>query len=205
MKLLRLTPAASSVSASYQQFSLGFKETIDQTLCSLHKHNVVVDKKIKVCHGDGSIFKMLKLVKDLVKKNEYDLVHIHNGLTGIIFILALFPFRLTLLKKTIFTLHTSYNLLSLRNKILVTLTMFVVSKVCPCSRSSFNSIPKWLEHLIQKKLFLIVNGFNYERIDLIEIGNISNRLFSKDCGLKLVCVGSLNDNKNQASILSGSR
>lgn len=201
MKLLRLANTINSTSAPYNQFSLGFKETIDQTFCSLFQHDVLVDKDIRGFHGDGSILKMLKLVKELVNKNKYDVVHIHSGLTGLIFIISIFPFRLALLKRTVFTLHTSYNLLRFRNKILVTLTMFIVSKVCPCSKSSLDSIPKPIQGYIQEKTFMIVNGFNHHRIDIIKNGNRSNQLFSKDCGLKLVCVGALNDNKNQFSLL----
>ena len=151
MKLLRLANTINSTSAPYNQFSLGFKETIDQTFCSLFQHDVLVDKDIKGFHGDGSILKMLKLVKELVNKNKYDVVHIHSGLTGLIFIISIFPFRLALLKRTVFTLHTSYKLLRFRNKILVTLTMFIVSKVCPCSKSSLDSIPKPIQGYIQEK------------------------------------------------------
>ena len=47
MKLLRLTPALKATSASYNQFSLGFKDSIDQTIVSLPKHQVLIDRKIK--------------------------------------------------------------------------------------------------------------------------------------------------------------
>ena len=103
MKLLRLTPALKSTSASYNQFSIGFKDTIDQTVCSLHEyHDVLIDKKIKVFHGQGSIFKMMFLIKRLIRKNKYDIVHIHNGLTGIIFYTSYLPFQIKPIKKNSF-------------------------------------------------------------------------------------------------------
>ena len=81
MKLLRLTPALKATSASYNQFSLGFKETIEQTVCSLHKHHdVLIDEKINVFHGDGSIIKMLMLLRKLVKRNHYNVIHITVGM-----------------------------------------------------------------------------------------------------------------------------
>ena len=118
MKLLRLATTINSTSAPYNQFSLGLKETIDQTFCSLFRHDMLIDNNIIGFHGDGSILKMLKLIKGLVNKNKYDVVHIHSGLTGVIFILALFPFRLGLLKKTVFTLHNSWYVLKTRNQFL---------------------------------------------------------------------------------------
>ena len=84
MKLLRLTPALKATSSSYNQFSLGFKETLDQTIGSLHEHEVLIDKKIKVFHGDGSSLKMFKQIKRYINEIEYDVIHIHNGVTGLI-------------------------------------------------------------------------------------------------------------------------
>ncbi|MDA9652877.1 glycosyltransferase family 4 protein, partial [Pseudomonadota bacterium] len=132
MKLLRLTPALKATSSSYNQFSLGFKESIDQTIGSLHKHEVSIDEKITVFHGDGSALKMLKQIKRFIHQIEYDVIHIHNGVTGIIFILAIFPFKIGLLKKTVFTLHNSWNVLKTRNKFFNLIVMLLSSKVCTC-------------------------------------------------------------------------
>jgi hypothetical protein len=71
MKLLRLSSRVTSTSASYSQFSFGFKEIIDQRLCSLLEYDVLIDKNIKVFHGDGSILKNvedLQLIQKLFKE-----------------------------------------------------------------------------------------------------------------------------------------
>lgn len=206
MKLLRLTPALKATSASYNQFSLGFKEMINQTIGSLHKHEVSIDKKIKVFHGDGSILKMSMNIRSLLAKNNYDVVHIHNGVTGIIFILAIFPLRLNLLKRTIFTLHNSWNVLKTRNQILNFLVMLVVKKICTCGVSSQNSIPKIINHIIGKKTKAIVNGFDHQRIDNIENTRISSEShFHKYSKIKIVYVGGFNNIKNQIALLEALR
>ncbi len=202
MKLLRLTPALKSTSASYNQFSIGFKDTIDQTVCSLHEyHDVLIDKKIKVFHGQGSIFKMMFLIKRLIRKNKYDIVHIHNGLTGIIFILAIFPFRLNLLKRTVFTLHNSWNVLTLRNQFLDFIVMLASKKICTCGLSSLNSIPRWINFFIGYKTQPVVNGFDHNRIDNVETSRITRNNFDSNSKLKILCVGALNDTKNQIGLL----
>ena len=202
MKLLRLTPALKATSASYNQFSLGFKETIEQTVCSLHKHHdVLIDEKINVFHGDGSIIKMLMLLRKLVKRNHYNVIHIHNGLTGIIFILALFPLRLGLLKRTIFTLHNSWNVLSLRNQILDFIVMLVSKRICTCGISSLHSIPKFINFFIERKTEAIVNGFDHKRIDKVESNKSNKDQFYKSSKLKILCVGALNNTKNQIALL----
>ena len=201
MKLLRLTPALTSASSSYNQFSLGFKETIDQTLCSLHKHDVLIDKKIKVFHGDGSFLKMLKLIKGLVNKNKYDVVHIHSGLTGIIFILAIFPSRLGLLKKTVFTLHNSWHVLKPRNQFLDFIVMLASRKVCTCGVSCRDSIPKLINYFVGKKTKAVVNGFDHQRIDSVENKKLNKGHFDKSSKIKIVYVGALNNTKNQIALL----
>ena len=202
MKLLRLTPALKATSASYNQFSLGFKETIEQTVCSLHKHHdVLIDEKINVFHGDGSILKMLMLLRRLVKSNHYNVVHIHNGLTGIIFLLAIFPLRLGLLKRTVFTLHNSWNVLSLRNQILDFIVMLVSKRICTCGVSSLQSIPKFINFFIERKTEAVVNGFDHKRIDKLESNKSDKDQFYTGSKLKILCVGALNNTKNQIALL----
>ena len=202
IKLLRLTPALKSTSSSYNQFSLGFKDSINQTLCSLHEPNeVIIDKKIEVFHGNGSILKLIKIIKQLIDKNNYDLVHIHNGLTGVAFLLAIFPFKLFLLKKTIFTLHNSWNVIKPINQFLNLIIMIVCRKICICSKSSKESIPKIIAFFLNNKSQTIVNGFDHQRIDNVEIKKIDNIHFDKKSIIKIVYVGVLNNVKNQIALL----
>jgi len=201
MKLLRLTITVNSTSAPYNQFSLGFKGTIDQTLCSLLEHDVLIDKNIKAFHGDGSILKMLKLIKGLVKINKYDVIHIHSGLIGVIFLLTIFPFRLSLLKKTVFTVHNSWNVLKPRNQFLNFIVMLASRKVCTCSVSSQNSIPKIVNYFVGKKTKAIVNGFDHQRIDRVRGNKKSKIHFDKDSTIKIVYIGAFNNTKNQIALL----
>lgn len=201
MKLLRLTPALKATSSSYNQFSLGFKETLDQTIGSLHEHEVLIDKKIKVFHGDGSSLKMFKQIKRYVNRIEYDVIHIHNGVTGLIFIFAIFPFKLGLLKKTVFTLHNSWNVLKTRNQILNFIVMLLSSKVCTCGLSSQESLPTIINYFIGKKTKAIVNGFDNERIDRVENNKLHGVHFDPSSKIKIVYVGALNNTKNQIALL----
>ena len=201
MKLLRLTPALKSTSSSYNQFSLGFKETIDQTIGSLNKHEILIDEKIAVFHGDGSALKMLKQIKKFIHKNRYDVIHIHNGATGIIFIFAIFPFRLGLLKKTVFTLHNSWNVFKIRNQFLSLIVMLLSRKVCTCSQSSQESLPKIIKYFINKKTKAVVNGFDNERIDRVENKKLNGVHFDKSSKIKIVYIGEFNNIKNQIAFL----
>ena len=154
MKILRLASTLNSTSAPYNQFSLGFKNDFQQTFCSLLENEVTIDEKIIGYHNSGSIFRMLRLLKSLIKNNDYDVIHIHSGVTGIIFILALFPLNMHMLSKTVFTLHNSWNVLKTRNQVLNFIVMLCSKKVCTCGISSRNSIPKFIGFFINKKPLL---------------------------------------------------
>ena len=63
MKLLRLATTLNSTSAPYNQFSLGLKSEVNQTFCSLFKNDISVHSDIDVFNGEGSILKMLRILK----------------------------------------------------------------------------------------------------------------------------------------------
>ena len=201
MKLLRLATTLNSTSAPYNQFSLGLKERTAQTFCSLLKNDISVDQKIEGLHGDGSIIKMIKLLRSLLKLHKYDVIHIHSGLTGIIFLIAIFPFNLGLLNKMVFTLHNSWNVLTIRNQILDFIVMLLSHKVCTCGVASKNSIPKTISFFINKKTIAVVNGFDHERIDNIDERRSDKIHFTSNPCLKILCVGALNRTKNQVLLL----
>ena len=201
MKLLRLATTLNPTSAPYNQFSLGLKKAVDQTYCSLLKNDIPIDDTIVGFHGDGSIIKMIKVVRNLIKQHNFDVVHIHSGVTGIILLIATFPFKISIFKKTVFTLHNSWNVIKFRNQILNFLVMLVAKKICTCGKSSRESIPKAINFFIAKKTISIVNGFDNERIDKIRNSKDATKHFSDSSLIKILCVGALNNTKNQISLL----
>lgn len=201
MKILRLANTINSTSAPYNQFSLGFRNEFEQTFCSLLENDVDLDEKVIGRHSNGSILKMFKILKALVRENNYDVIHVHSGITGSIFILALFPFNMRLLRKTVFTLHNSWNVLKIRNQFLNFIVMLFAQKICTCGISSRNSIPKFIDFFISQKTTSIVNGFDHQRIDNVKLRQSGSTHFDQYSSMKIVCVGALNKTKNQIALL----
>jgi glycosyltransferase involved in cell wall biosynthesis len=201
MKLLRLANTLNQTSAPFNQFALGFKESIDQTYCSLNKNDVSAKEGLTIVHANGSILGLIKLIRNLLIKNNYDIVHIHSGVTGIAFLIALFPLRFSLLKKTVFTLHNSWGVLKLRNQILNIIVMFVVEKVCTCGQASKDSIPNKINFFIDHKTTAIINCFDNRRIDDVKDNKTAVKHFNSTSKIKILCVGALNHTKNQIALL----
>ena len=202
MKLLRLTPTLKSTTTAYNQFSLGFKDKITQTVGSLEKDEVPIDEKITIFHGNGSALRLFKLIKKNINEVDYDVIHIHNSITGIIFMLAIFPFNLSLLKKTVFTLHNSWNVFKTRNQLLNIIVMLLSKKVCTCGKSSQESLPKIISRFFDKKMQAITNGFDNRRIDRVAGNKSEISHFDLNTEIKIVYVGALTDTKNQIALLS---
>ena len=72
MKLLRLANTLNPTSTPYNQFSLGFKDEIEQTFCSLLENELRVDNKVNGHHCGGSILNMFSTLKELIKENDFD-------------------------------------------------------------------------------------------------------------------------------------
>tara|TARA_Y100001970_G_scaffold294340_1_gene451022 strand:- start:4529 stop:5623 length:1095 start_codon:yes stop_codon:yes gene_type:complete len=201
MKLLRLANTLNASSAPYNQFSLGLKNEIDQTFCSVFQNAVIPDKKVNCIHAEGSIFKFYLLLKIQIEEQDFDVVHIHSGLTGILFFLAIFPFKISMMKKTVFTLHNSWYVLKTRNQFLNLIVMILSKRVCTCGKSSFQSVPRFIKFVVGKKMIPIVNGFDNQRIDEIEKIGAEKEYFHDTTKLKILCIGALNNTKNQIALL----
>ena len=67
--------------------------------------------------------------------------------------------------------------------------------------SSRESIPKIINLFINNKTLPIVNGFDNQRIDRVEISIKERKHFTNNSKIKIVCVGALNKTKNQIALL----
>jgi glycosyltransferase involved in cell wall biosynthesis len=200
-KILRLAPTLRATSSSYNQFALGFKDSIDQTLVSLQKMEVDLADNIEAVDGDSSVINMIGLLRQKLRQEDFDIIHIHNSITGVIFLLSIFPFKLGLLKRTVFTLHNCWNVFKKRNQLLNLLVMIFVKRVVTCGRASQGSLPPIVQYLFGHKTRAVINGFDNKRIDRVAGEGVSERFFNTESRLRVIYVGALTDTKNQIALL----
>lgn len=192
---------AGPTSMPYNEFALEMIENHTQTICSCYPSENIVEQNVTHHDGNGTVFDTMLLLRTILARNVYDIIHVHSGHMGLILVLSLFPFNLKMLRHTVFTLHTSFHLLEIRNKILVIFTCLFVKATCACSFSSLQSFPVWLSKILKQKLVCIVNGYNDQRIEKLSLSSNYINLFSNHSGVKIVSVGHLNNNKNQVATL----
>ncbi|MBT6489226.1 MAG: glycosyltransferase family 4 protein, partial [Deltaproteobacteria bacterium] len=174
-----------------------------QTIVSFYAPEIEIAPGLTSYCGNGSIKSLVSILRDLLRRESFDVIHVHSGHMGAMLIAAVLPFQTQVLSRTVFTLHTSYHLLKPRNKMLVTSFMLSSAITCACSESSQSSIPGFVSRILGRRLRAVVNGYDTKRLEVLEAQQHEPR-FNTEC-LRVVCVAALNPGKRQAAVLEALR
>ena len=158
---------------------------------------VVIPSDISV-HLVGNNRKMMRQVlldnkAECRKHNEGIVIHLHAQKSAIQFFLA--SIGLGLRKRTIFTIHSTYNSRDIRYKVSSCLCS-LFSRYANCvSHAAYMEYSGTVKRLKGHKMFAIQNGVDFERIQSV-INDLPNHSNVADI-FKLVCVGRMIPIKNQ--------
>lgn len=201
LNVLRLFNSPGPTSAPFNQFSIGLQSDVNQVLLSLFPPLDKTNNNLDIKHASGSFLSLVRLIKKTITNFNFDVIHVHSGHTGLALLFAILPTCIELRKYVVFTLHTSFHLLSARNKILVFFTMLLSNTICPCSKSSEKSLPLFIRLLFKNKIKVVLNGFDSCRLDRAKVTSNLQTDYNQNGSTKILAVGALNKNKNQISIL----
>lgn len=176
LSVLRLELITDYTTAPFNNFTKPTKKKYDIQTISF-KSNLELDDD-SFYNSDGSIKSFVRSLNQKLKKQNFNVIHIHSVHCGIIFLLNEFlNFRFKNYKKSIITIHNSKENYSFRNLILFYITSIFVKKLVFCSKSSFNSFPLWIRK--RKKSIVIQNGISVKKrhnkkrnIDFIFVGRL---------------------------------
>lgn len=189
LKILRLQLETNSSSAPYNNFTLNTRDKYSIYTISYTTAAEILQNDASIIDSQKNILKYIQNIARVIKTSNIDIVHIHSVHPGVFFIIyCLFTLKFGILKKSIITIHNSYENYSFRNKILYSVNFIFIAKVVYCSSSSFKSFPKFFTNIT--KSTTINNGVN-----LSEIRKIPGKDFS-DKKIDVVFVGRFVDVKN---------
>jgi glycosyltransferase involved in cell wall biosynthesis len=97
--------------------------------------------------------------------------------------------------KKLFSVHYSFDYISLRNQILIFPIFLFFDSIIFCSESSKKSFPSWYLNIVRKKSSIVYNGVDMKLINKNYFGNQSN-------DFTLVTVSRLDNNKNLNSVIN---
>lgn len=199
LNILHLVTYAGETCLAYQQFSRSAIARHRNTICTYFRRNSEKsDEKISFFSGDGTLAGFFRALKMALDADHYDVIHVHYSFLSFFLILASVWLRRNLLRSTVYTVHTSYPNLKLRNRFFTAAAFASSRRIVFCSRASYESFPKWLLWLAGKRALIIQNGVDLDRIDA-RIGANAPSACVGD--FIVVTVGRLIDVKNQRAIV----
>jgi glycosyltransferase involved in cell wall biosynthesis len=163
--ILRLLLTIEPGSAPYHQFSLAIADRHRVTLCSYFQASLAVPEGIALFEGDNTLRGCLRALVAAMDQGPYDVVHIHMPHIGILFLIADLCRGGALLRRAVYTVHTSYPNLRLKHKLMLVPIFLLLPRIVFCGRSSFESFPKYFWRLVGDRSCVIPNGVDIDRID----------------------------------------
>ena len=203
MKVLRIVNSITHTSAPYHQFTLPVVDSQDITICAYFDSVIQPHPSLKYISGEGRLGKFLKNLKCLLQEEYFDVVHVHHVQVGFLFVIVNLLFNTGSSQRSILTFHTSYHLLTFRQRLLLILCFVFFRKIVACSQSSFDSIPSLLKYMSNSRLAYIMNGFNIDMINNA-IKHFKPKKAEKSLFVVLY-VASLNPGKNHLAVLQAFR
>lgn len=199
ISVLRLSMNFGETSAPYNQFTLPLRAKQAITLCSYLPMTVTPPPEIKVFAGNNTIPGFLRVMKEALKQQRYDIIHIHDAVVANLFLLYVLTTNSRLLSSAVFTVHNSYENFKARNRLLLLPIFALFRKVICCSKASYESFPAPYRWLAGKRLTYVQNGMDIERVDRIlakqSAPQPTNEAFT------VISIGRLIDIKNPVTLV----
>jgi glycosyltransferase involved in cell wall biosynthesis len=197
LNILHVMLVISETSMPYNEFCLAAPDSQQITICTFFKSNVSTPPHIDVVEGDNTPFGFIKAVKGILSDCKFDIIHIHAPQLGILYLVARLFLRSPI--PVIYTVHNCFYNYKLRNKIFLLPLFFFFTRIITCSQASYDSFPKIYKLLAGKKMKVISNGVDLDRID--QINNRHEPTYSTKEKSNIVVIGQLIQRKNPNAVL----
>ncbi len=202
LSVLHVVVKAGPTNSQYNEHCLPVMRERRVTVCSLFPAEIEPPPEIVLVQGSGSVRGCFRALREALARSTYDAVHVHAAGSGVL-ALAVYLTSRRSRRDLVFTLHTSWPNVRLRNRLL----LFVVAGLFPvfvaCGKASADSLPRSLKRLV-RRLEVIPNGVDVERIDRVLEGATVPAPPTGRAGL-VVSVGRLIGIKDPATVVAAFR
>jgi len=192
--------SVEETSAPYNQFTLPKIVDQDITICSFYSTSMDVKNSIGLIEGEESVRKYILRILNSLKKDCYDIVHIHSPHVGILFLLTKLINRLSS-PPSLMTVHNSFKSYKLRNKIFFIPLFFFLDRIVFCSKESYRSFPFYYKRVLDDKAMVIQNGVDVERIDQV-LKKLSGDKTNNPTKFKITSVGRITRIKEPFTVMN---
>lgn len=173
-KVLHLMLSASAESMPYNEFVLASPSRDRIAMCNYFAPTITVPEDVESYTSDGTLRGYLRTLNRVLNSDTFDIVHAHTPHVALLLIACQIFYRVHV-PPAVFTLHTSFANVRLRNRLMLLLVFSLFHKIICCSRTSLESLPRPLRFIAGKRLGYVANGVNISRVDsaLLTVSNES--------------------------------
>jgi glycosyltransferase involved in cell wall biosynthesis len=169
LSVLHLILALKPTNGQYNEHCLPLMNERAITICTYFRSDIKPPDQITLFDGDNTIFGFFRALRAALAKRKYDIIHVHTPHAGVLLIVGLLAFGLfkKLMPSTVHTVQNSYENFKLRNKWLFIPSFAFFRQMVFCGDASYESFPRFFKWLAGKRMAVVQNCVDLERIDRI--------------------------------------
>jgi len=201
LRLLHLLLEINETSTPWNEHCLPLRRERDIRVCSYFRSRTAVPPDIDTYEGDGTLRGFLRALDGALADGRTDVIHAHAPHLAPLLAWGCWRRGISL-RGTVFTVHTSFPNVRLRNRPLLLFAFACFERIVFCSRSSLQSFPRRYRWLTGRRVRTVPNGVDIDRIDRELVGRASRR---SDGSFTIVSVGRIIPVKNPLGLLESFR
>jgi glycosyltransferase involved in cell wall biosynthesis len=197
LNILHLLLAMGETSAAYNEHCLPAVAGQTISICTFFTPTVTPPQRIALFAGDGTLSGFFRALWAALRAQNYDVIHAHSVHVATLLVVSRYLLFHSFKAHTVYTLHSSYPNYKLTNKLMLFIATLFFERIICCSYASLESLPPFLKRIAGKRLGVVQNGLDLERVDAA-IQNFP-RHHRNDC-FTVTAVGRLIEVKNPLTI-----
>lgn len=196
--ILHVLVTAGPTNGQYHEHCLPLAHQRQITVCALRGASLTPPPEITLQAGDGTIRGALRLLRRVLERDHYEVVHAHAPASGAALLAANLS-RGRTMAHCVFTLQNSYRNYRRRNRLLLVPIFAAYPGIVLCSQAVRDSLPRMLRGLGGSKVTVIPNA-----VDLARIDRTLDQVHAHpgDDNFTVVSVGRLTEIKNPFTLLA---
>lgn len=169
LSILHIILALKPTNGQYNEHCLPLMNERDMNICTYFKSDITPPEQITLFDGDSTLMGFFRTLRTALVNKKYDIIHVHTPHAGVLLILTLLALGLykKLIPITVHTVQNSYENFKLRNKLLFIPSFAFFRQMVFCGEASYESFPRFFRWLAGKRIAVVQNCVDLERIDRI--------------------------------------
>jgi glycosyltransferase involved in cell wall biosynthesis/capsular polysaccharide biosynthesis protein len=173
LSVLHVVVRAGPTNSQYNEHCLPALAERRITVCSLFPADVTPPPALRVIEGDGTRRGCSRALRTALDLGPYDVVHVHAPASGVLTLATYLRTRRSR-RNLVFTVHNSWPNFRRRNRLFLYWILALFPVVVTCGESARDSLPRSVRLLFGRRIGVVQNGVDLDRVDRCRAGQDSD-------------------------------